>query len=119
MTLSSDMVGNVPALLTFAACMIVLLGIFAGHLRHALSQAPAFRNAYLAWTVLGAAFHAGIFFRPSIAGVPGRAYLHLHHWYWPLPRPPQPVLAFRPHGHLSFGAFHVVPGDVPRHLHPR
>eukprot|EP00667_Euglena_gracilis_P013245 EG_transcript_13654 len=85
MTLSSDMVGNVPALLTFAACMIVLLGIFAGHLRHALSQPPAFRNAYLAWIVVGAAFHAGILLRPSIAGVPGRAYLHLHHWYWPLP----------------------------------
>jgi len=85
LTLSSDIAGNLPALVISLASFVVLLGVLLGHLVLAISQPAPFRNSYLIWVALGAAVHFMLFGIHRAPGVDGQAHLHLHHWYWPVP----------------------------------
>jgi hypothetical protein len=85
MTLSADMAQNIPTLVTFTSSLLVIIAVVRSHASHAWMQPPAFRNAFFGWTALILMVHILLFFVPRLPGTEGVAYLHLHHWYWPLP----------------------------------
>uniref|UniRef100_A0A7S1HXF0 Uncharacterized protein n=1 Tax=Eutreptiella gymnastica TaxID=73025 RepID=A0A7S1HXF0_9EUGL len=83
-TLSSDLVSNLPALITFIVSFAVIVGVVISHLLQAWAQPSDFREPYFWWSGITVFIHA-VLFLPGFPGIRDRSYLHLHHWYWPLP----------------------------------
>jgi hypothetical protein len=66
--------------LAFCTCVLVIAALFLT----AYQVSPSFFAMYTGVFIVGLLAHITMFC-PGFPGVPGRSYLHLHHWYWSVP----------------------------------
>lgn len=75
--LFENKVGMIVVLLGFSTCILVLVCLFMT----AWQVSTSFFTMYAGVFAVGLLAHF-VMFIPVFPGIPGRSYLHLHHWYW-------------------------------------
>jgi hypothetical protein len=78
--LFENKIGLIVVFMAFCTCILVLVCLFLT----AWQVSSGFFAMYCGVSAVGSLAHLAMFC-PVVPGVPGRSYLHLHHWYWSVP----------------------------------
>jgi len=78
--LFENKIGLLVVFLAFCTCLLVLTALFLT----AWQVSTSFFAMYTGVFLVGFFSHLAMFC-PVVPGLPGRSYLHLHHWYWSVP----------------------------------